>query len=566
MREYDAQRYSTEADISTSLLVITEVMERLEFHCLVCGQVRNSKKALKRHLRFHDHERNEVLRGSNLDDVDSCTMADGKVCSGDVKLLNETSSHAESTCDTGSQVATIPSASADIDCDNVTTPVNGRSGVNNVPTVEHETPYRAAEVPMGITSAKFITVGNARCADIATAVALTAAQEQSNRKRIDEIVAALKLRHLRDRTYLSARTGRVVKDIQRSQSGRECSKDIILGIVVAAKHFAGTLSPRRPAIKRQRVVKTESMRPEFDQVKRKLFADETPPQTFPAVIQESSMVTDVTPKQDNDAAADVTTAANELSVGVMTTLVPGDQSVDVTDQDEQWRADVWRSYGTRVTKPPSPMGYQWSPSIAIGRTSPPPVMSPVANWSSSSDDEPWGPDSPMEPLEFDSQEVVPNWPRFVDSEGRLLVQGSEEWTRRLNIWSQFRTSSFARATRKRRHHCRARKTVRLHYEASMEERSLMTYDWNENRWRPTSLGDVKLPSPFSDGDLHRIRRAILRKRNLPTGCRIQPPRRAKRRCQSPASADILQVTSAQISTACKPSTPEIVLTVSDDEL
>lgn len=106
--------------------------------------------------------------------------------------------------------------STDVDCGIVTTPADGCSVINNEPTVGHEMPYPAAEMPHGITSAPVKTVGNACCAEITTVVASTSAQEQSDRRRVDEIVEAFKLRHLRHRTYLSRRTGQVVEEIQRS--------------------------------------------------------------------------------------------------------------------------------------------------------------------------------------------------------------------------------------------------------------------------------------------------------------------------------------------------------------
>jgi hypothetical protein len=340
---------------------------------------------------------------------------------------------------------------------------------------------------------------------------------QSSRQVIDVLVGKLKRRHQQNRTHLSRRTDQLVKELGLCAEARGLSVDVLVGIVVAAKHFAGTLSPRKPALRAHK--KGFAYLPGINPAKRKLFDGEA--KELPKPVDNLD-TTEVAPCQ-SERSNEVTFA--EPLIGPMT-------------EEKQWQMDIWKSYGSGETKPPSPMGYQWSPSVALLENSPPPLPSPVAGWSPSSDDEPWGPDSPMEHLEFDSQEVVPNWPHFVDSEGQLLRQGSEEWTQRVNIWSQYRTPGFVRATRKRRHHCRARKAERVQYEVATALRSMMTFDWDENRWRPTSLEDVKLPSPTCDHDnLLRVRRVILRQRNLPKGSRIQPSRKAKRRCHAPAITD-----------------------------
>jgi hypothetical protein len=63
--------------------------------------------------------------------------------------------------------------------------------------------------------------------------------------------------------------------------------------------------------------------------------------------------------------------------------------------DEEWRLDVWRSYGSRVVQLPSPIGCTESPSAIFLSSSAKP-STPVELWSPSSDDMPWGPDSPIE--------------------------------------------------------------------------------------------------------------------------------------------------------------------------
>ena len=75
--------------------------------------------------------------------------------------------------------------------------------------------------------------------------------------------------------------------------------------------------------------------------------------------------------------------------------------------DEEWCRDIWRSYGTYEAQLPSPIGFSRSPSAIFGDVV---VVSttPASQWSLSSDDMPWGPDSAVTPLEENTQPLIPN--------------------------------------------------------------------------------------------------------------------------------------------------------------
>ena len=196
--------------------------------------------------------------------------------------------------------------------------------------------------------------------------------------------------------------------------------------------------------------------------------------------------------------------------------------------DEEWRRDIWRSYGTREVRPPSPMGLQRLPSVILG-TMPSSPTTPVELWSSSSDDEPWGLDSPRVPLEVDSQPAVPGWPHFTDDSGKLLDPDRVEFHLRVSEWSVARTVENPRHRPKRRHHLRSRRAARESFDA--RRRPTTVIDWVQGRGviREPTLADVQLPSPPAyEASLLRHRREM-RQERLPKGFRVQPSRSAKRR-------------------------------------
>ena len=447
------------------------------------------------------------------------------------------------------------------------------------------------------------------------AVASTRSEAQPIRRRVDVIVMHLKARHVRDRTYLSRKTQCIVDELRCLEVADELSLELLMGMVVAAKHFAGTRSPRMPTTGLQQNELMMHTRPDLGNVKRKLFVDEDAKDitmgsdedtladqssSADAAIgvvrgDEQATTIEVLPNNGNGMAnltgvfmsyeADKTLAetgtsdespsalivestTDKLSPEPSTANNVDEKLIETINDDEQWRLDIWRSYGTGETKLLSPMGYQYSPSIAFEQKCPPSVMSPVATWSSSSDDEPWGPDSPNEPLEFDSQLDIPRWPRFVNANGLPLVEGSSEWEQQLQAWRCFRTARLDRSTRKRRHHCRARRDERRQYTGAINRRSQLTFDWDNHQWRPVSIRDVVLPSPpVYSADLLRIRRLMLRKRTLPRGCRLQPPRTTKyRRVPQTTAVDSTEQTCVCQEHSASSSTPDITLTVSDEEL
>jgi hypothetical protein len=87
-----------------------------------------------------------------------------------------------------------------------------------------------------------------------------------------------------------------------------------------------------------------------------------------------------------------------------------DVTVSPTVRDEEaWKEDIWHSYGTREYQFPSSSSTASSPS---------------------SDDWPWGADSPTEPLEPGAYGF--KWyPYFLDDNGNALKKGSTEWHRRV---------------------------------------------------------------------------------------------------------------------------------------
>ena len=187
-------------------------------------------------------------------------------------------------------------------------------------------------------------------------------EKKQSRKRIDAAVLRLKERHRRDRTTLARPTEELAQWLVTTDG--EVPWLTCVGIAVAAKHFAGTQSPRR------KVTGPTAKRPappvphELDAVRRPLFRDE------PA--ESTSMGSAAIAPIDPPPSPSVRGRSR--------------QSLD----DEEWRIDIWRSYGSKEISPPSPIGCQLSPSWALGNSSPPSAERPLELWSPSSNDEPWG--------------------------------------------------------------------------------------------------------------------------------------------------------------------------------
>jgi len=318
------------------------------------------------------------------------------------------------------------------------------------------------------------------------------------RKQIDSAVLRLKERHRRDRTTLARPTEELAQWLVTTDG--EVPWLTCVGIVVAAKHFAGTQSPRR------KVTGPTAKRPappvphEPDAVRRPLFRDE------PA--ESTSMGSAAIAPIDPPPSPSVRGRSR--------------QSLD----DEGWRIDIWRSYGSKEISPPSPIGCQLSPSWALGNSSPPSAERPLELWSPSSNDEPWGPDSPDEALEDDAHpDTVPGWPVFMDALGEPLARDGSQRRAHVRQWCKERTAGVPRTAPKRRHHLRSRRRSRERYAAISAGAPAVQLVWSANggQYRQLSASDVQLPSPPSDqSSLARTRRLMLLSRRLPMGCRLRP--------------------------------------------
>jgi hypothetical protein len=139
------------------------------------------------------------------------------------------------------------------------------------------------------------------------------------------------------------------------------------------------------------------------------------------------------------------------------------------------------------------MGGCGSPSVALGlRESDEDTRSSL---SASSDDWPWGPDSPDEELEPDVQEFMPRWPLFRRPDGTSVKWHSKEWRERVAVWRTERSEGIVRSKAKRRHR-RAARADRERYAAALAaKRSEPIFDHDADVWRmPTMDEDVQLPS------------------------------------------------------------------------
>ena len=84
--------------------------------------------------------------------------------------------------------------------------------------------------------------------------------------------------------------------------------------------------------------------------------------------------------------------------------------------DDEWREDIWRSYGSREARLPSPIGCSRSPSVLFS-TMLVGTLTPVEQWSPSSEDFPWGPDS--------------QWSRFNSTVRWIFQTGRCLWTMKM---------------------------------------------------------------------------------------------------------------------------------------
>ena len=72
-------------------------------------------------------------------------------------------------------------------------------------------------------------------------------EPQQLRKMIDSVVECLLQEHLRDRTTMSRPTSQITEELE--EKFRLClPREVFVGVVVAAKHFAGTYRPCCPTV------------------------------------------------------------------------------------------------------------------------------------------------------------------------------------------------------------------------------------------------------------------------------------------------------------------------------
>jgi transposase InsO family protein len=170
------------------------------------------------------------------------------------------------------------------------------------------------------------------------------------------------------------------------------------------------------------------------------------------------------------------------------------------DDEETWRNDIWRSYVTREVQ---------FPSSSDGN-------------STSSDDFPWGDDSPDELLEPGCYGL--KWhPYFLDNNDQQLAKGSDEWQQRMRQWQSNRTPIMRRDKEKRRHCHRARRSSQERYKAAISSQLQVTMDWERGCYRPLERSDITMP---------RRPRCRRKPKDAPVCRRPTRLQRSKSRCSS----------------------------------
>jgi hypothetical protein len=564
-------------------------METTAIKCLKCDEVVPSKRALRRHLRM----RHPLPRIDMVDGADSCrTVAESVQDVSDSPSTSDVVDGAASSHTVASSVQDVSDIPSVLAAGNVSDQItNSALHLNSIDTQARKVVIvqRSSSQNSTIVLAeekKFKKMSNASSSEVGRLAALS-----RNRKVIDTAVARLLKAHLSDRTTLSKPTQVLVENLRRQFTAARLPREVYVGIIVAAKHFAGTFKPRSAAPWQRR----KNFR--VGHVKRKLFSDEVlAAEKFdenPKEIDDASPVTAkhvMSFKGDNAGterfieesevrvhAGDVSESAVVVDLSVSDNFVfepaaKESETISATSEDQEWCRDVWRSYGTREVQLPSPIGCSASPSAIFG-ASPMPPSTPVELWSPSSNDLPWGPDSPAEELEEGGQLYIPDWPRLVDENGVQLDRNGSVFGRRMAEWRTERTNSFVRPHPKRRHHLRARRASRERYKAQLP---MLVTDWSQGEgfFRPANLSDVIIPSsPESKSSLLQLRRRLLLQKKLPKGCRIQPARLGKRR-----RVESTECSSDYKSSTCTPTietsaaaenqelVPDIDLTMFDDSL
>lgn len=343
-----------------------------------------------------------------------------------------------------------------------------------------------------------------------------------NKVIIKRAVDQLLREHNDDHSTLLQPTVKLVDKLRKRFETARLPREVFIGVVIAAKQFAGSSptnnvsrAPRRFAAKSES--KQRDMSPVLH-VKRQLFADHLVTITDEDTCLQMDEHTDIFPEDCSSIPLPFEEAVSEIVLA--DDPVAATSFASATTTDEEWCMDIWRSYGTGELQLPSPIGCQLSPSVIFSSSDMPP-STPVEFWSSSSDEEQWGPDSPDEELEAGSQPLIPEWPVFTDDNGEVLDHQSSTYQERLAVWTVERSRSTVRLCRKKRHPLRSRHIDREQYKSALQH--------NRNR-QNVEMSDIALPSPpENNSSLLQLRRRIVMTQSLPKGCRIQPPRSSKRK-------------------------------------
>ena len=154
---------------------------------------------------------------------------------------------------------------------------------------------------------------------------------------------------------MSRPTSQIAEELE--EKFRLClPREVFVGVVVAAKHFAGTYRPCCPT-----VVSDVTM--SSGPVKRRLFVE-------PPMVEEVGMISSEPPVVVELLAATDPAPSAVRAIQAITHVVaePGDLKTISKTADDEWREDIWQSYGSREARLPSPIGCSRSPSVLFSVT------------------------------------------------------------------------------------------------------------------------------------------------------------------------------------------------------
>ena len=281
--------------------------------------------------------------------------------------------------------------------------------------------------------------------------------------------------------YLQRSSFQIAEELQRTQGTQRMCKEVYIGMVLAARAFSNTARPSKIELV------DVGIRPE------------------PVVTSKSSKEAPIElrqpPRRDSQQTADI---RRVLLVGDGQPTGALERRPSKKDVDDEWKLDIWRSYGSKECRPPSPFGYKWAPAALFDA-----VAIPLDQLSTPKEPHvTWGPDSPMEALECDTVPEVPGWPLFSEN-GQELRRSSARWRRRYEAWRTERTTDLAPAPDR----------------MSTGNRRVPS--------PPTTAtaADVALPSPPKSGygSLWKMRRELLRSASSPRTMDKERPRRRSAR-------------------------------------